>query len=74
MKQYKIWIEVEEYDSTTEEFQDAPGAEPVDIAAGFRSLKKATEFVQAVAEQFADPATLLRWKRDGFYPFERRKK
>lgn len=69
MKRYKIWVEIEEYDSKTDDYQDAPGAEPVDIAAGL-TFKEATEMVRAIASKFADVSALEHWRREGIYPFE----
>jgi hypothetical protein len=31
VKHYKVWIEIEEYDSKTDDYQNAPFAEPVDL-------------------------------------------
>lgn len=49
MKEYKLWVEIEEYDDETEEYQDV--GEPVDIGI-FETFDDAQAFLDSLELSF----------------------
>lgn len=49
MKTYKLWIEIEEYDSEIEEYRQA--SQPVEFGSGFATLEIAVKVMDKILEQ-----------------------